>query len=110
MIRISETASTKVRELLESEGKTGHGLRVFVRGMSCSGPSYGMALDDATRPDDTVAEHAGIKVLIDPQSAQHVEGAEIDWVESLMGRGFTINRPDAAPTGGGCGGGCACGK
>jgi iron-sulfur cluster assembly accessory protein len=109
MITISESASAKVKELLETEGKTDHALRVFVRGMSCSGPAYGMALDDTTRPDDTVAEQFGIKVVVDPQSVQYVEGAQIDWVDSLMGRGFTINNPDAAPAGG-CGGGCACGK
>jgi iron-sulfur cluster assembly accessory protein len=111
MITISESASAKGKELLETEGKTDHALRVFVRGMSCSGPAYGMALDDTTRPDDTVAEQFGIKLVVDPQSVQYVEGAQIDWVDSLMGRGFTIKNPDAAPAGGGgCGGGCACGK
>jgi len=110
MINITETASAKVKELLASEGKSDHALRVFVRGMSCSGPAYGMALDDTTRPDDTVAEQFGIKVVVDPQSAQYVQGAEIDWVESLMGRGFRINNPNAAQSGGGCGGGCACGR
>ena len=111
MITITEAASAKVKELLESEAKIDQALRVFVRGMSCSGPAYGLALDDATRPDDTIAEHSGVKIVVDPQSAQYVEGAEIDWVDSLVGTGFTINKPDAAQsTGGGCGGGCACGK
>lgn len=112
MITISEAASSKVKELLEGDGKQDHGLRVFVRGMSCSGPAYGMALDETTRPDDAVSEQSGIKILVDPQSAQYVEGAEIDWVDSLMGKGFTINNPTVAANGGGggCGGGCACGK
>ena len=111
MIGITETASAKVKELLESEGKTDHALRVFVRGMSCSGPAFGMALDDATRPDDQVAEQFGIKIVVDPQSAQYVEGTQIDWVDGLMGRGFTITNPNAATAaGGGCGGGCACGR
>ena len=111
MITMTEAASSKVKELLETEGKQDHALRVFVRGMSCSGPAYGMALDETTRPDDTIAEQSGIKIVVDPQSAQYVEGAEIDWVESLMGGGFTINNPTAAQGGGGgCGGGCACGR
>ncbi len=113
MINITETASAKVKELLDSEEKQNHALRVFVRGMSCSGPAFGMALDDTTRPDDTVAEQFGIKIVVDPQSVQYVEGAEIDWVDSLMGKGFTINNPNAAKAsggGGGCGGGCACGR
>jgi iron-sulfur cluster assembly accessory protein len=110
VITITDAASAKVKELLESEGKSEHALRVFVRGMSCSGPAFGMALDDQTRADDTIAEQFGIKIVVDPQSAEHVEGAQIDWVDSLMGKGFTINSPSASSGGGGCGGGCACGK
>jgi iron-sulfur cluster assembly accessory protein len=111
MITMTEAASSKVKELLDSEGKQDHALRVFVRGMSCSGPAYGMALDDATRPDDQIEELFGIRVVVDPTSAQYVEGAEIDYVESLMGQGFTINNPNAAQSGGGgCGGGCSCGS
>ena len=111
MITISESASAKVKELLETEGKTEHALRVFVRGMSCSGPAYGMALDNEPRPDDTVAEQNGVKILIDPQSAPYLEGVQVDYVDSLMGKGFTVVNPNAqaAAGGGGCGGGCACG-
>lgn len=110
MISITETASSRVRELLDEPGKADHALRVFVRSMSCSGPAFGMALDDATREDDAIAELFGVKIVVDPQSAPYVEGAEIDYVESLMGKGFTINNPNAVSGGGGCGGGCACGK
>jgi iron-sulfur cluster assembly protein len=112
MISITESASEKVKELLESEERAGQALRVFVRGMGCSGPAYGMALDDSTRPDDTIAELFGIKIVVDPASAPYIEGAEIDYVDSLMGKGFTINNPNAAPAGGGggCGGGCSCGS
>ena len=111
MISITESASEKVRELLASEDREGQALRVFVRGMGCSGPAYGMALDDSTREDDAVTELFGVKIVVDPASAQYVEGAEIDYVDSLMGKGFTINNPNAAPAGGGggCGGGCSCG-
>lgn len=111
MISITESASDKVKELLASEDREGQALRVFVRGMGCSGPAYGMALDDSTRPDDAVTELFGVKIVVDPASAQYVEGAEIDYVDSLMGKGFTINNPNAAPAGGGggCGGGCSCG-
>jgi iron-sulfur cluster assembly protein len=112
MIDITESASEKVRELLEEQGKQDHALRVFVRGMSCSGPAYGMALDNEPRPDDTVSELNGVKVLIDPQSAPYLEGVKVDYVDSLMGKGFTVVNPNAqaaAGGGGGCGGGCACG-
>ena len=111
MVSITENASEKVKELLASEERQGHALRVFVRGMSCSGPAFGMALDDTTRPDDAIAEAYGVKIVVDSQSAPYVEDAEIDYVDSLMGKGFTINNPNAPQSGGGgCGGGCACGK
>lgn len=110
MISITDTASEKVRELLETEDRRGHALRVFVRGMSCSGPAYAMALDDSTRPEDTVEELSGIRIVVDPASAPYVEGAQIDYVDSLMGKGFTITNPNAETAGGGgCGGGCSCG-
>lgn len=111
MITISETASTKVRELLEQEGKTDHALRVFVRGMGCSGPAYGMALDNAPREDDAIADLGGVKVLVDPQSAPYLQGAQVDFVDGLTGRGFTVTNPNAPKAaGGGCGGGCSCGS
>jgi len=111
MIEITETASTKVRELLEESGKTDHALRIFVRGMSCSGPAYGMALDNEPRDDDNTFELNGVRILVDPLSAQYVEGAQVDYVDGLMGRGFTVSNPNFQAEGGcGCGGGgCACG-
>jgi iron-sulfur cluster assembly protein len=109
MIDITPTAATKVRELLEESGKTSHALRIFVRGMSCSGPAYGMALDNEPREDDSIAEFEGVRILVDPQSAEYVEGAQVDYVDGLMGRGFTVTNPNYAGQGGGCGGGCSCG-
>jgi iron-sulfur cluster assembly protein len=112
MIEISETASSKVRELLEESGKTDHALRIFVRGMSCSGPAYGMALDNEPRDDDSTFEFNGVRILVDPLSAQYVEGAQVDYVDGLMGRGFTVVNPNFQTQGGGCGcggGGCGCG-
>jgi iron-sulfur cluster assembly protein len=96
MINITESASAKVKELLEEQGKTDHALRVFVRGMSCSGPAYGMALDNEPRPDDEIAHVDGVKVVVDPQSAPYLEGAQVDYVDSLMGKGFTVMNPNAA--------------
>jgi iron-sulfur cluster assembly protein len=113
MIDITPTAATKVKELLEESGKSDHALRIFVRGMSCSGPAYGMALDNEPRDDDNVAEFSGVRILIDPQSAQYVEGAQVDYVDGLMGAGFTVSNPnykaEGSGGGGGCGGNCSCG-
>jgi len=110
MIDMTATAATKVKELLEESGKADHALRIFVRGMSCSGPAYGMALDNEPRADDSCFEFNGVQVLVDPLSAQYVEGAQVDYVDGLMGRGFTVTNPAyQAQGGGGCGGGCTCG-
>jgi iron-sulfur cluster assembly accessory protein len=108
MITITDTAASKVKELLEEQGKSDHALRIFVRGMSCSGPAYGMALDNDPRTDDTVEEFDGVRILVDPVSAEYVEGAEVDFVDGLMGRGFTVRNPTLQTTGG-CGSGCSCG-
>jgi iron-sulfur cluster assembly accessory protein len=111
MIDITESAAIKIKDLLVEQGKTDHALRIFVRGMSCSGPAYGMALDNEPREDDAVTEFDGLKVVVDPLSAQYVDGAQVDWVDGLMGRGFTVVNPTyQAQAGGGCGsGGCSCG-
>ena len=111
MIDLTPTAAEKISTLLQENGKTDHALRIFVRGMSCSGPAYGMALDNETRADDAIAEFNGVRILVDPLSAQYVEGAQVDYVDGLMGRGFTVVNPTyQAQSGGGCGsGGCSCG-
>ena len=109
MIEITEPAASKLKELLAEQGKTDHALRIFVRGMSCSGPAYGMALDNEPRDDDSLSEFDGLKVVVDPLSAQYVDGAQVDWVDGLMGRGFTVVNPTYQGQGGGCGGGCSCG-
>ena len=110
MITLSDTASVKVKALLEEQGKEDHLLRIFVRGMSCSGPAYGMALDNEPAADDAVSDLNGVRIVVDPQSAQYLEGAEVDYVEGLTGQGFTVKNPSYQAAGGGCGGGCSCGK
>jgi iron-sulfur cluster assembly accessory protein len=109
MITITESAASKVRELLAEQGKTDHALRIFVRGMSCSGPAYGMALEPEPREDDATEEFNGVRIVVDPLSAEYVSGAEVDYVDGLMGRGFTVTNPNLQSAGGGCGGGCSCG-
>jgi iron-sulfur cluster assembly protein len=114
MLSITDLASTKIKEVLEQADKPDVALRVYVRGVGCSGPAFGMALDNEPRPDDKVEDLSGLKVLVDPASAPYVEGAQIDYVDSLMGQGFSIVNPGYQKAesggGGGCGGGCACGK
>jgi iron-sulfur cluster assembly protein len=112
MITITDLASSKIKEVLEQNDRQASLLRVYVRGMACSGPAFGMALDNEPRPDDAVHDLGELRVVVDPASAPYLEGAEIDYVDSLMGQGFQITNPTLVRQGGGggCGGGCSCGR
>jgi len=103
MISVSEAAVGKLKELIPQEPQAKVGLRVFIQSGGCSGFSYGMGLDDnPPREDDEVVTVSGLSVYIDEYSAQYLEGAEIDYVDALMGGGFTIHNPNATRT-------CGCG-
>jgi iron-sulfur cluster assembly protein len=103
LVTLTEAAARKVVELRAREGKENAGLRLFVKSGGCSGFSYGLAFDENVNDGDLIEEHEGVRVLIDSFSKQHVEGAEIDYVDSLMGSGFAINNPNAVSS-------CACGS
>ena len=103
MISVSEAAVGQLKELIPQEPQAKVGLRVFIQSGGCSGFSYGMGLDDnPPREDDEVVSVSGLNVYIDEYSAQYLEGAEIDYVDALMGGGFTIHNPNAVRT-------CGCG-
>lgn len=101
LITITSAAAEKVRELLDAEGNPELGLRIFVAGGGCSGLQYGMTLDEA-QDSDSIFETQGVRVLIDEMSAEYISGSEVDYVDSLMGAGFTVNNPNAVST-------CGCG-
>jgi iron-sulfur cluster assembly protein len=122
-ITVTETASAVIRNLLDQKNIPNHHLRVFVAGGGCSGMQYGMAFEAEPRPGDTVIEAGhNVKLLVDPQSAMYLMGAQVDYVDSLMGGGFRIDNPNAISTCGcghsfrtagsssaAAGGGCGCG-
>lgn len=100
---LTQAAASKVRELLDKEGLAGQkDLRVFVQGGGCAGMSYGMVFDEADGDEDLVVESNGVRVLLDSMSASMLGGTEIDYVDGLMGQGFTFSNPNAK-------GSCACG-
>ena len=78
------------------------GLRVYVYSGGCSGYKYGMMLEDAPTAEDNVLEANGVKVYVDTNSVALLKGSSIDYVDTLMGAGFTVNNPNAT-TGCGCG-------
>jgi iron-sulfur cluster assembly accessory protein len=105
MINVTETAASKINELLVEEKKVGAGLRVFVQGGGCSGFQYGLMIDegDGDPAADQVFEVNGVRLVVDPISIRYLNGAEVDFVDSVTGGGFTIRNPNAKST-------CGCGS
>src|SRR2546428_8422598 len=88
-LSITPSASEKVRELLAQENDLSLGLRIFVAGGGCSGLQYGMTLDEE-QEGDTVIGVGGFNVLVDEMSVGYITGSEVDYVDYLMGAGFTV--------------------
>ena len=106
MITLTDSATSKVRELLDAEGAEDLALRVAVRPGGCSGFSYEMFFDGEIAVDDTEArfgEVQMVKVVVDPASAQLLEGATLDYKDGLDESGFAITNPNASRT-------CGCGE
>ena len=101
IIDMTPAAADKVRELLTQENDPSLALRVFVAGGGCSGLQYGMTLDEE-QEGDTVIPLGGFNILVDEMSMGYIDGSEIDYVDSLMGAGFTVNNPNAVSS-------CGCG-
>jgi iron-sulfur cluster assembly accessory protein len=101
IIGMTPSAADKVRELLVQENDPSLGLRIFVAGGGCSGLQYGMTLDEE-QEGDTVITVSGFNVLVDEMSVGYISGSEVDYVDSLMGAGFTVNNPNAVSS-------CGCG-
>jgi iron-sulfur cluster insertion protein len=104
MIEITESAKTKIVEILVEENNPRAVLRTFVQGGGCSGFSYGFTIDETQNEDDfefSLGEQ--YKVLVDAMSMQYLQGAVIDYKEDLMGANFSIQNPNAQTT-------CGCGS
>jgi len=104
MVTLTRTATEKVQDFIQDHGVEGPvGLRVAVLPGGCSGFQYGLNIEDAPEDDDEILDVSGVKLFVDPFSAQYLEGVEIDYVSSMMGQGFTFRNPSAT-------GGCGCGS
>jgi len=99
----TESAATKVRELLDEESNPALKLRVFVTGGGCSGFKYGFTFDDKIEDGDLQVEKRGVTLLVDPMSLQYLTGAEIDYKDDVDGAQFVIRNPNATTT-------CGCGS
>ncbi|HEX5468501.1 MAG TPA: iron-sulfur cluster insertion protein ErpA [Gaiellaceae bacterium] len=131
MVTVTESAASKIRSLMaeEPDGEVSV-LRIAIQGGGCSGFQYALGFDRGPQDGDNEIEMNGVRVVIDPFSAPYLTGAEIDYVDALMGAGFAINNPNVqaacgcgssfqakegavegqpapAHAGGGCGSGCS---
>ncbi|MFS0727190.1 HesB/IscA family protein [Paenibacillus sp. 1P07SE] len=103
MIAISESAASKIKEMLAQEESEDLFLRIGVKEGGCSGFSYGMGFDDEMHDNDKQLEVEGLKVVVDDDSAKYLNGLQIDFKETAMSGGFTIENPNASVT-------CGCGS
>ena len=103
VLSLTDAAAVKLQELTKEEANPEIGLRVYVYSGGCSGYRYGMMLEDAPTPDDKILEANGVRVYVDGNSVALLQGSQIDYVDTLMGAGFTVNNPNAVS-------GCGCGS
>jgi len=103
VVTITAPAAEKIKEFMAEEDGNPQYLRIYVQGGGCSGLSYGMGFEKEAEEDDRVIEENGVKVLVDSMSIDHLNGANVDYIESLMGSGFKINNPNVTKS-------CSCGS
>jgi iron-sulfur cluster assembly accessory protein len=99
---LTETAVTKVKTLLAAEGRDDLRLRVSVQPGGCSGLIYQLFFDEQLEEADAIVDFDGVEVVVDPMSIPYLDGASIDFEDSIQKQGFTIDNPNAANS-------CACG-
>jgi iron-sulfur cluster assembly accessory protein len=103
LMTVTPRAAHTIQNLLEQREIPNHALRVFVSGGGCSGMQYGMAFEEEPRETDrVVTAENGVRLIVDPTSLMYLDGATIDFVDSLMGGGFRIDNPNAVSS-------CGCG-
>jgi iron-sulfur cluster assembly accessory protein len=103
VLSLTDAAASKLREITAQEVNPNVGLRVYVYSGGCSGYKYGMMIEDAPTEEDKVLKSNGVTVYVDGKSIDLLQGAQIDYVDTLMGAGFTVNNPNAVS-------GCGCGS
>ena len=101
LMSVTDAAAAKIRQLMAEEDDVSV-LRVAIQGGGCSGFQYGLGFDRGSQEGDVEFEAAGVPVVVDPFSAPYLQGAEIDYVDSIQAAGFAINNPNASSS-------CGCG-
>ena len=103
LLKLTDAAAKKVRELRDEEGNNDLKLRVYITGGGCSGFSYGFTFDEQVKEDDTVVANGDVTLLVDVMSVQYLDGSQVDYDSGLMGSRFVVSNPNATST-------CGCGS
>jgi iron-sulfur cluster assembly protein len=103
VLSVEDSAAQAIKALFKRQGREGCGFRISVKGGGCSGLQYEFSVAETPRPDDTVIEHDGVTVVIDPKSAVFVAGSVLSYERSLMKEGFAVKNPQAGQS-------CSCGE
>ena len=101
LLSVTEAAAVKIKQLLAEESDV-EVLRIAIQGGGCSGFQYGLGFDTAAAEGDFEFEQHGVRVVVDPFSAPYLQGAEVDYVDSIQAAGFAVNNPNAVAS-------CGCG-
>jgi iron-sulfur cluster insertion protein len=102
-VAVTPSAAKRIAEILREDGNPKMMLRIAVSGGGCSGFQYGFTLDDTRNDDDIVVQRDGVTVLVDSTSVEFMKGAEVDFVEDMIGASFQIKNPNATSK-------CGCGS
>ncbi len=102
MVRITERAAEEIKKILRQEGKEDHGIKVYIAGMGCSGPSYGLTIAREPEEGEREIESNGIRIFVSEAVEAYLADSEIDYVETPYGAGFAVSSPGGASCGGGC--------
>jgi iron-sulfur cluster insertion protein len=102
-ISVTPSAAKRIAEILRDDGSPNMMLRIAVSGGGCSGFQYGFTLDDTRNDDDVAVQRDGVTVLVDSMSVEFMKGAEVDFVEDMIGASFQIKNPNATSK-------CGCGS
>ena len=103
MIKVTENAKSKAKQLMEEDGKSGFFIRVGVKGGGCSGLMYELTFDNKIKDSDKSFDDNGVKVVVDKKSFLYLVGTTLDFSGGLNGKGFVFNNPNANRT-------CGCGE
>ncbi|CAJ0999246.1 iron-sulfur cluster insertion protein ErpA [Sodalis praecaptivus] len=102
-LQFTDSAASKVKNLIADEDNPNLKLRVYITGGGCSGFQYGFTFDDKVNEDDFTIEKQGVALVVDPMSLQYLVGGSVDYSEGLEGSRFIVTNPNAKTT-------CGCGS